>query len=560
MRLFAAFGHRPFSAGGRRPSFLLLHSLPSSCERSFLPTLPPSPPAGGLRRRLSGHPHPAGQRRWRLPPAGAAAPCPPRPPGPHPHRLPRRQDGRHVLWIGGFLLCNSSPPPGARPICSPLQCPHQRALPLRAHEEILPLFARMHSMGLQPDHFTFPFVLKCCANLEAVFMGRSVHALCSRLGLEVDIHISTSLIDMYVKCSNVPDARRLFELVPFRDVSTWNALIAGSRSCFDQLRDGDRDVVAWNTMITGYSLHGRGADALSTFDDMVKSGTPPNEISFIGLLSGCSHSGLVDVGLKYFNAMESLYSVKPRLQHYACVVDLLLIDHMPIEPGPSVWGALLAAACRWHRELEIGEIAAEKLFELEPGNTGNFVLLSNMYAEGRRWQAVDSLRAAVKDKSMPKNPGCSWIELHGESILFLMEIRLTRRWQRYMALLEELPRGIREAGYVPNTAAVLHDVSEEEFNLMTHSKKLAVPFGLLHMAPGTVIRVTKNLRICDDCHAAFTCISVASGREIIMRDINRFQNNGKKWLLLGFLTRSVFHSPGRKCSGFVTTTLWPYSE
>ncbi|CAA7394309.1 unnamed protein product [Spirodela intermedia] len=410
-----------------------------------------------------------------------------------------------------------------------------------AHEEILPLFYRMHSMGLQPDHFTFPFVLKCCANLEAVFMGRSVHALCSRLGLEVDIHISTSLIDMYVKCSNVPDARRVFELVPFRDVSTWNALIAGymktceirvaeelfgkmpqrnivswtamisgytqngladralalfeemmgegsdvkpnwvtimsvlpacahssaleygekihkfassvglernpcvcialvamyarcgsllkARSCFDQLRDGDRDVVAWNTMITGYSLHGRGADALSTFDDMVKSGTPPDEISFIGLLSGCSHSGLVDVGLKYFNAMESLYSVKPRLQHYACVVDLLgragrlaeakkLIDHMPIEPGPSVWGALLAA-CRWHRELEIGEIAAEKLFELEPGNTGNFVLLSNMYAEARRWQAVDSLRAAVKDKSMPKNPGCSWIELHGRVHSFL---------------------------------------------------------------------------------------------------------------------------------------------
>lgn len=482
-------------------------------------------------------------------------------------------------------------------------------------------------------------------------MGRSAHALCSRLGLEGDSYISTSLIDMYVKCGGVADARRLFELAPFRDVSTWNALIAGcmktcevgvaeelfgrmpernivswtamisgyaqngladralalfeemrgegsgvrpnwvtimsvlpacahssaleygekihkfassmglernpcvcialaamyarcgsllkARSCFDQLRDVDRDVVAWNTMITGYSLHGRGADALSTFEDMVKSGTRPDEVSFIGLLSGCSHSGLVDAGLKYFSAMESLYSVKPRLQHYACVVDLLgragrlaeakkLVDHMPIEPGPSVWGALLAA-CRRHRELEIGEIAAERLFALEPENTGNFVLLSNMYAEARRWQAVDSLRAAVKDKSMSKNPGCSWIELHGRVHSFLSGDTSHPQVAEIYGLLEELPRRIREAGYVPDTAAVLHDVSEEEkeFNLMTHSEKLAVAFGLLNTAPGTVIRVTKNLRICDDCHAAFKCISVAYGREIIVRDINRFHHFDK---------------------------------
>lgn len=152
---------------------------------------------------------------------------------------------------------------------------------------------------------------------------------------------------------------------------------------------------------------------------MIREGIQPDTITFTGLLYGCGHSGLVDVGLKYFNCMNTEHSIKPRVEHYACVVDLLarvgrlveakeLIDQMPMQAGPSIWGALLAA-CRSHCNLEIAEIAAIKLFVLEPENSGNYVLLSNMYAEVGKWKEVDNLRALLKFHGMKKSPGCSWM-------------------------------------------------------------------------------------------------------------------------------------------------------
>ena len=511
-------------------------------------------------------------------------------------------------------------------------------------DEVLIIFREMHYCRLQPDHFSFPFVLKSCAKLEFLFLGTCFHSLCGKLGFEYDIYVSTSLVDMYVKCGKIDIARRMFELTPVRDVSTWNAMISGymkvcelrlaqelfdempdrniiswtsmicgysqngvadralalfeemmrgkdgvkpnwitlmsvlpacaqssaleygerlheyaksmgvgrnpslliafsamysrcgnlvkARNCFDQLSDIDRNVIAWNTMISGYSLHGQGSESVAVFEEMIKSGTRPDEITFIGLLSGCSHSGLLDLGLMFFKSMERIYSVKPKLQHYACVVDLLgraglleeakkFIEKMPLQPCPSVWGALLAG-CRRHRDLLIGEIAAKQLFKLEPENTGNFVLLSNMYAEERMWEQVGTVRSVSKGK----NPGCSWIELHGKVHSFLSGDKSHQQAAIIYEFLEEIYMRIRREGFIPNTTLVLHDVSEEEkeFNLMTHSEKLAVAFGLLKTAPGDVIRVTKNLRICDDCHSAFKCISVAYDREIIVRDINRFHH------------------------------------
>ncbi|MQL73715.1 hypothetical protein Taro_006074 [Colocasia esculenta] len=513
-------------------------------------------------------------------------------------------------------------------------------------EVTLLLFQGMHSCGLQPDHFTFPFVLKCCAKVDSLFTGRCAHSLCVKLGLEFDIYVGTSIIDMYVKCGSIGHARSLFDLMTVRDVSSWNALIAGhmkvgevdlagelfdrmpernivswtsmisgyaqngvadramglfdemlwrrvdvkpnwvtimsvlpacahsaaleygvrihryasaagldknpcvrialmamyarcgsllrARQCFEGLRDIDKDVVAWNTMITAYSLHGRGFDALLAFHDMQSLGIQPDAITFTGLLSGCSHSGLVDLGLKHFNCMRSMYFVEPRMQHYACVVDLLgragrltqakqLIDQMPIEAGPSVWGALLAA-CRTYHNLEIGEVAAKRLFALEPDNTGNFVLLSNMYAEVGRWEEVNNLRAVIKGRNISKSPGCSWTELNGKVHSFLGGDKSHPQAAEIYMFLEELPKKIKAAGYVPDTGVVLHDVSEEEkeCNLTTHSEKLAVAFGLLNTPPGTVLRVTKNLRICGDCHTVFKFVSMAYKREIIVRDVNRF--------------------------------------
>ncbi|KAL5978747.1 hypothetical protein ACLOJK_029864 [Asimina triloba] len=380
----------------------------------------------------------------------------------------------------------------------------------------LDLFEEMQKDGseVKPNWVTIMSVLPACAHSAALERGRRIHEYANSIGLGYNPSVQTTLVGMYAKCGSLADARH----------------------CFGQMRAGDRGLIAWNTMITAYASHGHGMEALLTFEDMITAGILPDNVTFTGLLSGCSHSGLVDQGLRYFNQMRNVYSVEPRVEHYACVVDLLsragylakakeIIEQMPMKASPSIWGALLAA-CRVHRNLEIAEMAARKLFVLEPENTGNYVLLSNMFAEVGRWEEVDNLRALVKCQGLNKSPGCSWIEIDGKAHLFHGGDKSHPQTREIYMLLEDFPIKIKAAGYIPDTRFVLHDVSEEEkeCNLATHSEKLAIAFGLLKTDPGTVIRVTKNLRICGDCHTATKFISRIYGREIIVRDVKRFHH------------------------------------
>ncbi|KAL2254342.1 UNVERIFIED_CONTAM: Pentatricopeptide repeat-containing protein, chloroplastic [Sesamum indicum] len=518
----------------------------------------------------------------------------------------------------------------------------------RYSEETLQVYVRMCTLGFRGDYFTYPFVLKSVADLCFVRFGKCTHGLSMKHGLAFDMYVGTSLIDMYVKCGECGDARRLFDEMPVRDVASWNALISGymrdgavdlakelfdkmplknivswtsmisgytqnglasealelfdemlkedsevkpnwvtimsvlpacghssalergrrihgfaqekgldshpsvqtafvgmyakcgslvdARWCFDRIKPNLRNLVAWNTMITAYASHGLGMEAVRTFEQMIQAGVHPDGITFTGLLSGCNHSGLVDIGLRYFESMSSVYSVEKKHEHYACVVDLLgragrlveayeLISQMPMQAGASAWGSLLAAG-RCHRNLEIAELAAKKLFILEPENSGNYVILSNMYAEAGMWEEVNHLRALLKSQNVKKNPGCSWIEIKGKAHLFLGGDASHPQTKQIYLLLEELPEKMKAAGYVPDTSFALHDVSEEEkeYSLTTHSEKLAIAFGLLNTSPGTVLRVTKNLRICGDCHTAIKFISKIYDREIVVRDVNRFHH------------------------------------
>uniref|UniRef100_A0A3Q7EQ75 DYW domain-containing protein n=2 Tax=Solanum lycopersicum TaxID=4081 RepID=A0A3Q7EQ75_SOLLC len=510
------------------------------------------------------------------------------------------------------------------------------------------IFFQMHSLGFRGDNFTFPFVFKSCADLSDVWCGKCVHSLILRSGFVFDMYVGTSLVDMYVKCGDLIDARKLFDEMPVRDVSAWNVLIAGymkdglfkdaeelfeempirnivswtamisgyaqngladeslqlfdkmldpdsevrpnwvtvmsvlpacahsaaldrgkkihsfareagleknpsvqtaliamyakcgslvdARLCFDQINPREKKLVAWNTMITAYASHGFGREAVSTFEDMLRAGIQPDKITFTGLLSGCSHSGLVDVGLRYFDCMSLVYFVEKGHDHYACVVDLLgragrlveaynLISQMPMAAGPSIWGSLLAAG-RSHRNLEIAELAAKKLFILEPDNSGNYIVLSNMYAEAGMWEEVTHLRIQQKSRRIMKSPGCSWIEFDGKAHLFLGGDTSHPQAEQIYLFLEALPAKIKAAGYMPDTTFALHDVSEEEKeqNLSSHSERLAIAFGILNTSPGTVLRVTKNLRICGDCHTAIKLVSKIYEREIIVRDVNRFHH------------------------------------
>ncbi|KAK1307582.1 Pentatricopeptide repeat-containing protein [Acorus calamus] len=380
----------------------------------------------------------------------------------------------------------------------------------------LGVFDEMVGSGgdVRPNWVTVVSVLPACSHSAALDHWERIHGYARLIGADANPSVQVALVAMYAKCGSLVKAR----------------------GCFDRMLDCDKGIVAWNTMITAYASHGRGLELVAVFEDMIKAGVKPDSISFTGLLSRCRHSGLVDLGLKYFEDMSNVYSIEPRSEHYACAVDLLgrtgrlseakeLIDRMVVEAGPSVWGALLSA-CKTYKNLEMAEVAAEKLFELEPHNCGNTVMLSNMYAEIGRWDDVKRLRVLSKERGLKKSPGCSWTEINGESHVFVGGDTSHPQVVEIYKLLEELPKKMRARGYVPDLSFVLHDVSgeEKECHLNTHSEKLAIVFGLLNTCPGTVLRVTKNLRICMDCHTATKFISMIYDREIIVRVVNRFHH------------------------------------
>lgn len=256
----------------------------------------------------------------------------------------------------------------------------------------------------------------------------------------------------------------------------------------------------------------------------------------VGVLSACSHTGLVDRGTEYFYSMNRDYGIIANSKHYTCMVDLLgragrldeaqnLMRKMPFEPDAATWGALLGA-CRVHGNTELGEKAAEVIFEMEPENSGMYVLLSNLYAASGRWGDVSKMRLKMRDRGVKKVTGYSWLEVQNRIHTFSVGDTLHPDRDRIYAYLEELELKMKLDGYVYSTKLVLHDVGEEEKEHMLryHSEKLAVAYGILSVPPGRPIRVIKNLRVCEDCHNAIKHISKIVGRLIILRDNNRFHH------------------------------------
>jgi pentatricopeptide repeat protein len=355
-------------------------------------------------------------------------------------------------------------------------------------------------------------VLPACAGLALLQQGKEIHDYIVRRGVDNSIPVWNALIDMYAKCGCINNARGIFDKMP------------------------ERDVVSWTAMITGYGIHGHGKNALALFSQMQQTGIKPNRITFTCVLSACSHAGLVDEGLDYFYCMSRDHQMKPSMEQYACMVDLLgragrlneaqkFIDKMPFQPNACLWGALLSAS-RIHSNIQVGEYAAEQLYELEPENAGNYVLMSKIYAAVGRWDDVSKVRKIMEELGLKKPPGCSWIEVKNRVHAFVQGERLHPQIKEIYAKLDSLAGEIKKAGYVPDTNFVLHDVGEEEKEsiLHCHSEKLAISFGLINTCPGTPIRVINNLRICGDCHTATKFISRIAEREIIIRDANRFHH------------------------------------
>ncbi|XP_061352576.1 pentatricopeptide repeat-containing protein At1g20230-like [Gastrolobium bilobum] len=379
-------------------------------------------------------------------------------------------------------------------------------------EDALEMLRKMQYMGFKPNQITISSILPACSILESLRMGKEVHCYVFRHWLIGDLTSTTALVYMYAKCGDLNLSRNVFSMMP------------------------RKDVFAWNTMIIANAMHGNGKEVLLLFENMLQSGVKPNSVTFIGVLSGCSHSRLIEEGLQIFNSMSRDYLVGPDANHYSCMVDVFsrvgrldeayeFIQRMPMGPTASAWGALLGA-CRVYKNVELAKISAKKLFEIEPNNPGNYVSLFNILVTAKLWSEASETRILMKGRGITKTPGCSWLQVGNRVHTFVVGDKSNKESDKIYNFLDELGEKMKLAGYKPDTDYVLQDVDQEEKaeSLCNHSEKLAVAFGILNLSGQSSIRVFKNLRICGDCHNAIKYMAKVVGVTIIVRDSLRFHH------------------------------------
>ncbi|KAI3905256.1 hypothetical protein MKW92_029072 [Papaver armeniacum] len=403
--------------------------------------------------------------------------------------------------------------------------------------------------NLMPDSFTLSSILPIFAEYVDIFRGKEIHGYTLRHGFDSDDFIASSLIDMYAKCTRVDDSLRIFRLLPQLDVISWNSIIAGcvQNGLFDEglklfrhmltekvkpssltfssimpacahlttlhlgkqlhgyiTRNGfdknvfiasalvdiifdkmdSPDMVSWTAMIMGYALHGHANEALLLFHKMKMESVRPNYVAFVAALTACSHGGLVDEARMLFNSMIEDYGISPGLEHYAAVADLL-----------GSW--------------KVGE----KVFQIDPENIGAYILMSNIYSSAGRWKEAAKMRVAMKGRGMTKKPACTWIEVKNKIHAFVAGDKSHPYYDRINEALKVMLEQMERKG-----------IGAKRNLLCSHSERLAIAFGIISTPSGTTIRVTKNLRVCVDCHTATKFISEIVGREIVMRDVSRFHH------------------------------------
>lgn len=273
-------------------------------------------------------------------------------------------------------------------------------------KDALAMFHEMQAMKIKPDEVTMVNCLSACSQLGALDIGIWIHHYITKHNLSINVALGTALVDMYAKCGNIAKAIQMFHEIPSRNALTWTAIIVGLAN------------------------HGNAHDAISYFWEMISVGLTPDEVTFVGVLSACCHGGLVNEARMIFTQMTSKFNIPPKCKHYSCMVDLLgraglleeaeeLIKSMPFKADEVVWGALFFA-CRIHRNIEMGERAAFKLFELDPGDSGIYVLLASMYWEAKMFEKSMDLRKLMRVRGVDKTPGCSSIEMNGNLNEFII--------------------------------------------------------------------------------------------------------------------------------------------
>lgn len=301
--------------------------------------------------------------------------------------------------------------------------------------EAVNLFKRLLKTSVRPNEATLATTLSACAELGSLSKGKEIEEYIVLNGLESNRQVQTSLIHMFSKCGRINKAKEVFERVP------------------------DKDLAVWSAMINGYAIHGMGDQALNLFYKMQHvEGLKPDAVVYTSILSACSHSGMVDDGLSFFESMQSNFGIEPSIEHYLCLVDLLgragrfdlalkTIHEMPVEVQAQVWAPLLSA-CMKHHNVELGEYAAKNLLTLNPGSTGNYILMANLFTSAGMWKEAATARGLMDDRRLTKEPGWSQVEIDGSVQVFVAGDRSHHLSVDIRKTLKELHIKLLEAGYI----------------------------------------------------------------------------------------------------------------
>ncbi|XP_010515097.1 PREDICTED: putative pentatricopeptide repeat-containing protein At3g47840 [Camelina sativa] len=277
-------------------------------------------------------------------------------------------------------------------------------------EESFKYFSWMRQAGTKPTDFALASLLSVSGNMTVLEGGRQVHVLALYLGLEQNPTVRSSLINMYSKCGSIKEASKIFE-------------------------ETDRDdIVSLTAMINGYAEHGKSKEAIDLFEKSLKVGFRPDSVTFISVLTACTHSGQLDLGFDYFNLMQEKYNMRPAKEHYGCMVDLLcragrlsdaekMINDMPWKKDDVVWTTLLIA-CRAKGDTERGRRAAERILELDPTSATALVTLANIYSGTGNLEEAAKVRRDMKSKGVIKEPGWSSIKIQDRDSAFVSGDRL----------------------------------------------------------------------------------------------------------------------------------------
>lgn len=376
-------------------------------------------------------------------------------------------------------------------------------------------FMDMHNIA--PNPRTYSVLLSGCASSSSIDIGETVFNHLIKSGCEQNSFIQTSLLNMFAKGGELEKAKEVF-------------------NSMRSTRKSQMTTVEWTAMIAAYGQHGQGNEALALFEQMLRENINPNNQTIGCILNACSHAGLVKEAMQIFSSMKARFGISPDVMHYNSVVDVLsragmfveaenILNSMDVQSA-TAWRAYIGG-CRSYNEIERAERAAEIIMKLDPSDASPYVLLSNMYTKAGRMEEREKIRKLMANNKVKKIPGRTFVEVGGKRYSFVSEDDSHEDMQTIYEELNKLNREMIEAGYKPDISVVTRDLETEEEKLTSlclHSEKIALAFALRNSPPRTKIRITKNLRVCNDCHNATMFISKIRQREIIVRDSNRFHH------------------------------------